>query len=452
VNVNLHFREDVVLKAKWVAPLAVLVLEAAPSPYQRLQAAYANQLVVWQFSTTQDILDLLGAPLAEEKQADGGMEILHYRYDDDLTVTFGREAGTDTPFGLVGFQKEGDRTRWRFGDPLALRSAKDLALLRPFTGLQNVDASKADLRDLTAQLQSLPFDTLTRWPSVENMPLSYAPSTILERGRNPGLGLRALQAKGIDGRGVDIAVIDQPLVADHPEIQGRLHMVAELDVEGISPQMHGPAVTSIAAGATCGVAPGASLYYVSMPMWKARQGNAHYIKALEGLLALNHSKKANIRAVSISYGAFALAPMAGEWQAVLDRAEREGVLVITCDALASGLDYGLLRPLAGGDTETAEGYTQGTYGGALLVPGDGRTYASNLGKGAYSFAPMGGMSWGAPWLVGLAALGFQSNPHLTPTQIRTNLLLSATAMPYGKVVNPGAFLRRCKVPSPGGPG
>jgi hypothetical protein len=45
--------------------------------------------------------------------------------------------------------------------------------------------------------------------------------------------------------------------------------------------------------------------------------------------------------------------------------------------------------------------------------------------------------------VGLAALGFQTNPRLTPAQLRTYLLKSATEMPYGHVVNPTAFLALC---------
>jgi hypothetical protein len=371
------------------------------------------------------------------------MEILLYHYDTSFTVLFGRESGTTTPYGLLGYQKGEDRVFRRPEEPLVLRSAADLTRLRPFTGLQNVDASKANLKAEGARLGSMPFDTLTRWPSADKLPEGFDPSAVLEAGRNPGLGLRALHARGQDGRGVDIAIIDQPLVADHAEIEGRLHLAAELDVKGVPPQMHGPGVSSLAAGRTCGAAPGADLYYVAMPMWKSSAGNQHYIQGLERLLELNRSKAAHIRAVSISYGGFASAPQADAWKAILARAEREGVLVITCDAEASGLDYGLLRPLPGGDREKPEGYTLGTVKKGLLVPGDGRTFASQLGRAVYSYGPRGGLSWAAPWIVGLAALGFQTNSRLTPARLRGYLLKSATNMPYGRVINPSAFLELC---------
>jgi hypothetical protein len=54
------------------------------------------------------------------------------------------------------------------------------------------------------------------------------------------------------------------------------------------------------------------------------------------------------------------------------------------------------------------------------------------------------MSWGAPWLVGLAALGFQVNPDLTPARARAYLQRSFTEMPSGKVVDPAAFIQLCK--------
>jgi len=371
------------------------------------------------------------------------MELLLCHYGSNLMVVFGRERGSSAPFGLLGYQAEGKRVFRRPDEPLVLRNAADLARLRPFTGLQNVDASRADLRAEGERLRALPFDSLTRWPNRDKLPEGFDPTALLASGQNPGLGLRALHAAGKDGRGVDIAIIDQPLVPDHGEIAGRLRTAEELDVKGVPPQMHGPAVSSLAVGHTCGVAPAATLHYVSMPMWKSQQGNHYYLQALKHLLELNRTKAARIRAVSISYGGFASAPDAEAWKALLTRAEREGLLVITCDLQATGLDYGLLKPLPGGDRDKPEGYTRGSYGKGLLVPGDGRTYASPLGKTVFSYGPQGGMSWGAPWLAGLAALGFQANPSLTPARVRTYLVRSATEMPYGRVANPTAFLALC---------
>ena len=43
-------------------------------------------------------------------------------------------------------------------------------------------------------------------------------AALLEAGRDPGLGVRSLQARSITGQGVNVAIIDQPLLTDHPEI------------------------------------------------------------------------------------------------------------------------------------------------------------------------------------------------------------------------------------------
>ena len=426
-----------------LVPILALALQTVPSPHSKLAAAIKVGSLVWQFSGPEEVKALLGAPQREEKQPDGGVEILLYHYDSGLVVLFGRETGSSAPFGLLGYQNGEVRVLRRSEEPLVLRKATDLAKLRPFTGLQNVDASRTDLKAEGARLRAMPFDTLTLWPPKDKLPEGFDPSAILTAGRNPGLGLRALHANRKDGRGVDIAIIDQPLVFDHVETEGRLHMVAELDVKDHPPEMHGPGVSSLAAGRTCGVAPGANLYYITMPMWKSQAGNHYYIQALERLLELNRSKTAFIRAVSISYGEFTSAPQADVWKALLSRAEREGILVITCDEDASRLSYGLLRPLPGGDREKPEGYALGTIGGDLLVPGEGRTFASHLGRVVYSYSPQSGLSWAAPWLVGLAALGFQTNPKLTPAQVRTYLMRSATEMSYGRVVNPAVFLELC---------
>lgn len=47
-------------------------------------------------------------------------------------------------------------------------------------------------------------------------------AALLEAGRDPGLGVRSLQARGITGQGVKIAILDQSLLTDHPEISGAI--------------------------------------------------------------------------------------------------------------------------------------------------------------------------------------------------------------------------------------
>jgi hypothetical protein len=404
--------------------------------------------IAWRFSDPEEIVEVLGKPEREEIRPSGGMEMLTYYYNFGFRVGFARmtERGDNIPFGLLRYStRAGSFITWSSEELLKLRSTSDLFKLDTFNGLSGMDASALDLTNEEKRLRELPFNSLTKWPSKEKLPIGFDPPEILESAKNPGLGLRALHGKGIDGRGVDIAIFDQPLVPDHVELENRLKIIAELGVEGSPPQMHGPGVTSLAVGKTCGVAPKANLYYVSLAMWG--HTNSHYIQALENILELNKNKSTNIRVVSISTGMFEHYPQFDVWSALLEKAEMEGVLVITCDNAATKLDYALLRPLPEGDREKPQGYTAGSFSiskGELLVPGDCRTYASELGSKIYTYNPEGGNSWAAPWIAGLAALGFQVNPGLRPADIRKYLMESADDMPYGKVANPERFFEMCK--------
>jgi len=426
------------------------------SPVAKLEGALRSGQIAWKFSEPEEIVELLGKPDRDKIETDDGGEteyrVLHYDHDPRFSVVFNRVKKSGKPWGLVSYREgNANYVERPEGKAIKLRNMSDLYKLdTEMWGLSGMDLSALDLTQEESRLREMPFDTLTKWPDRQKLPSGFDPHEILESGKNPGLGLRALHAHGIDGRGVDIAIIDQPLVPDHVEIESNLKIIAELDTKGWVPQMHGPLVTSIAAGKNCGVAPKANLYYVSMPMWE--DTNRYYIQALETILELNKNKIAKIRAVSISTGMFRHYAQFDKWQTLLERAESEGVLVITCDLDATKLQYAFLRPLPKGDREKPEGYTAGTTYArlgslSLLVPKDNCTYASHLGKDVYSYAPKSGNSMGAPWLVGLAALGFQVNPELKPAEIRKYLVESATVMPYGKVVNPKGFLEMCRASS-----
>ncbi len=108
------------------------------------------------------------------------------------------------------------------------------------------------------------FDSKTQWPASNQMPADFDWQAIMETGKNPGLGIRSLHEAGITGRGVNIAIIDQPLIIDHIEYADRIRLYEEINVvPGTPSQMHGPGVTSIAVGRTAGVAPHANVYYIA---------------------------------------------------------------------------------------------------------------------------------------------------------------------------------------------
>jgi hypothetical protein len=94
------------------------------------------------------------------------------------------------------------------------------------------------------------FNEDTVFPGCEDLAFE-----ILEKGKNPGLGVRALHERGITGQGVKVAIIDQNLAQPfHLEYRDRI--IEYFDVGTDQPpelgSMHGPAVASLLVGQSCG--------------------------------------------------------------------------------------------------------------------------------------------------------------------------------------------------------
>ncbi len=115
--------------------------------------------------------------------------------------------------------------------------------------------------------------------------------------------------------------------------------------------------------------------------------------------------------------------------------------MVTC--AQNFLDYGTLNLIEGKDPDDPESYIPGGYSGSgdvLRVPVGNGTTASHRGINVYTYYRQGGMSWAAPYIVGLAALGFQVNPDLQPETILEQLVKTATHTKAGPVVNPRGFI------------
>ncbi len=313
------------------------------------------------------------------------------------------------------------------------------------------DAFQIDFRganlcalDLTNRMADLPYaswDTNTIWPPAERMPEGFDPAAVTEIARNPGLGVRALHAQGLTGRGVGIGIIDQKLLTGHPEYAGRIRQYEEVDLpEWVPAQMHGSAVSSIASGAAIGVAPEADIYYIA-------QGSGSLVeraRAIRRMIEINRElpEGRKIRVLSMSFGWDPRGGQPGvdEIEAAALEARAEGLLVV-CTSISrihgiglNGLGRGLMA-----DPDAFESYQPGIFwapsfyrtgvpAGALLVPMDSRTTAGPGGETEYVFYGMGGLSWGVPWLAGLYALAAQANPDITPDRF-----LSA-ALSTGRVI------------------
>jgi hypothetical protein len=336
--------------------------------------------------------------------------------------------------------------------------------------LRSYDLSGLDLRQSLNDLMYAEFDARTRWPTADKLPPGFDWQKIMELGKNPGLGIRSLHARGITGRGVGLAVIDQPLLVDHQEYAGQMQLYEEINVaSNRASEMHGPAVASIAAGKTIGVAPEADLYYIGCYAGDFSAGNSftnnfHYIaQGIQRILDINRQlpKDRKIRVISISVGWDPKDKGCDEVTAAVKKAKAAGLLVVSSNLEESfGFRFqGLGRaPLADPDKfelyEPALNWAKNFHAGEkspvqLLVPMDSRTTASPGGTGEYVFYRRGAWSWAIPYVAGVYALAAQVKPTLTPDEFWSAAMKTGRTIerehdgktvPFGPILDPVALV------------
>lgn len=331
--------------------------------------------------------------------------------------------------------------------------------------LRNYDLRKAVLTGRLADLLHADFDVYTEWP--EELPEGFDPEKYIELGKNPGLGVRALQAKGVTGKGVGIAIIDQTLLVDHVEYKDQLRHYEELgsgtEYQGAS--MHAPAVASIAVGKSVGVAPEADLYMIC-PNWKVVDGQvdfAELAKAVDRVVAINEQlpKDRKIRVLSMSIGWGKRSIGYSAMVKSVNNAKKQGIFVVSSslrDTYRGLFFHGLGRdPLA--DPESPSSYGPGSWWArtyyqtgtivsgmeALLIPMGSRATAAMTSSVDYAFYPEGGWSWCAPYIAGLYAMACQVKPDITPESFWKAALATGDTVTlsrdgrtynFGKIVNP----------------
>jgi hypothetical protein len=316
------------------------------------------------------------------------------------------------------------------------------------------------------QMEYASFNSRTKFPA--KLPKGYSPAKIMELGRNPGLGVRKLHARGITGKGVGVGIIDQALLSTHEEYAARLKFYEEIHCLDNDASMHGPAVASLAVGKTMGTAPGADLYFIGQTNGdRNAEGKFEFdltyiARSIDRLVAVNEllPETGKIRVISISLA------MVKKWKgydlaaAAIKRAADKNIFVLTVGDEDFPMD-GLGRlPLA--DPDKKESYTggltfcgnkKGSGPGELQVPMDSRTLADPNGDNVYYFSRTGGQSWIVPWMAGLYALACQVYPEVTPAIFWNAALETADSVTFKsggenyklqKVVNPEKLLAKIK--------
>ncbi len=333
------------------------------------------------------------------------------------------------------------------------------------------DLSEFDLVNYPDELLYAHFDSKTVWP--QSLPNEYDPVEIMTLGMNPGLGVRELHEKGITGKGVSVAIIDQRLLVSHEDYRDNLMLYEEINIpkEGGWPaQMHGGAVSSILMGKNCGVAPDAKLFYIALnPVDDTETYEwdfAYLAKAIDRVVEINEELPAEnkIRVVSISRA----------WRKgdinydilseSIEKAKAKGIYVVGVSETEQFpfTDIGGIGRGINSDPDDIESYTGGIfwrddeYGWSfanrseiLNMPMDYRSTASPTGDEDYAFYASGGMSWSVPYYCGVYALACQVDPDITPErfwELATESKSSITTEYEGKtydlnnIVNPTGII------------
>ena len=333
----------------------------------------------------------------------------------------------------------------------SFQTVRPIKSVKQFDDVRWKDMSKLDLSDKKGLIATLKFNRKTVWPKPNKMPAGLRPDGLLTKAMNPGLRIRRLHQRGITGKGVNVAIIDQPLYLDHPEFASKI--VAYHDVGcGSKSSMHGPAVASLLVGTNCGTAPDARVYYVAAPSWT--KDTAYQAEALNWIIEQNKNLPASkkIRVVSVSAAPSGPGSPFEKNQEMWDRAcalaEAAGILVLDCTT-----HHGFIGPcwynLSTLESVTRctpgfPGQKEGTYPGRILAPTCPRTTAEQYDKGDFSYqhCGRGGLSWAIPYCAGVLALGWQIRPEIGPEHMRDLLFKSAYTKKNGaKIISPSRFIR-----------
>lgn len=326
------------------------------------------------------------------------------------------------------------------------------------------DISDIDFSNAGKKIKYIEFDNITKFPNKDKLPNNFDPIKILEDGKNPGLGISNLHKKGITGKGITIAIIDQELDIKHQEYKDNLIHYENFGYDEKSfSSMHGPAVSSILCGKTVGVAPDAKLVYFAANNLAGQDGEvgmqinndkiyfSNRINALKKILTINSllSKKDKISAISISNG---MLNENQESRELIQQLKDSGVFVITTDlGRTYNWNFSTIDRKINSDSNNPNSYDAGFWfnknkifenANCLLIPAGGRTTAGPLGHDNYVYyGNGGGMSWATPYLAGVYVLAKQVNKNITPEifwniALKTGVPLIKNGLIQGQIIQP----------------
>jgi len=317
----------------------------------------------------------------------------------------------------------------RYDLPVALNDetianlVSEMGSLPSIWGLCGKDISELDFTAVSKeQFIRLAFNEYTRFP----INFKFNHERILEESKTPGLGISTLNRKGIDGNGVNVAVIDKPILETHEDFAGRIKkyiLICPKNEYNEKMHFHGITCAAFLCGNTCGVANGANLYYYAYPDHFEDDGMywGYHFKALD--MVLEHNQTVGpadmIRIVSISAGfPRNRADLHDKMNEYVSKLKETGCYLIFSNLF--GEVFTCASKVSCDDNDNPDTYkldiwqTNEWDKKKVLIPSGGRTSPCNSGNENYMYnGNQSCYSWAIPYICGVFAMALQTNNNLT---------------------------------------
>lgn len=293
------------------------------------------------------------------------------------------------------------------------------------------DFSKYDFSDFESIKHEFQFHSDSKFS--KNLPEFFDPEKVLNWANTPMHGIRELHARGITGKGVNIAYIDQSLGLSHESLQGKNIYYNWVDYNGapdLGASMHGIAVASLIVGDNVGAAPDVNLYHFGHPAYFADQKS--HAQAIYEVIELNKSLDEKIRVIGFSDNIDSSEDNGEAFKEAVKTANEKGILVLFANNGRARITPYLDRNnpnnyealFKSDDVCYPVTYTLGNYGS----------------KDHYTYYPEGGTSWTTPVEVSLLALALQVDPNFDVMKFEEYVDATAYQIEDMKLVNPVGFI------------
>lgn len=324
---------------------------------------------------------------------------------------------------------------------------------------KSADLSSFDFSNDYGLITTFNYGTSTKWPENAKMPSSFSPEKFMQWAKNPGLGIKNLNKRGYTGKGVNIAYVDQDLSKKtHAEFKNLdLHYYNDILKKyncnvGESGSMHGPSVLSLMSGREIGVAPAASVYFVANPGWLTDQRT--HADSIRKIIQINKQLASDkkIKVIGFSDNIDPSESYPEELEKAVKEAEEQGIYVLFCGEFSSAV----AKPFS--DRDNPDNYYAIDWNGNEIPYQNNRLYipvdrTTALFSNEYIKWSVGGLSWTAPYIEGLMAIGWQINPKLSAEELLEMMYKSAhrsSSMTRGGLINPEGFVELVETTVPKG--